>query len=396
MGRILLLALVIATSALPVRAEDEADCEAAYIEHVAQWSTVLSSEESAALPGDLDPEDPCYAELVQAEMDALAAWEVEPFGSSVAANQPAIGLGVTPVLAELVSSARSGGLTSIIDVVAASLQLTDVPAGFTRQGWDTQDGPGVISHRATYARPRGGGNIPFFAISLAATPATAGQPLPPTALDSLLAEWTANASLRELPGPLVGDRSRWLSGLVSTSGGTGSMLLVGITVESQVGAVGLVYADGDGSQPEVAGYARLVAGRLAARSTPQTLSAGVPPSSVTFDGVIVTVETVERGWTSSLVGSQPGAGQESVTLRLRVSNQGAQARSFAWTRFDLLGPNASRWDAQPNWRNPSLGAGQLPPWGTTVGWVTFIVPRGAPLSSLRWEPVPGQARTVNL
>lgn len=118
-----------------------------------------------------------------------------------------------------------------------------------------------------------------------------------------------------------------------------------------------------------------------------TLAApSTPARSVRWNGLTMTVQAIERGWRSSNRSVQPKSGQEFLTVQIRIDNASGQTQAWSYVQLKAVTADGSRWDTEPNWREPKLGTGNLAPGDFVVGWVVFEVPVGSQVVALEWRP----------
>jgi hypothetical protein len=113
----------------------------------------------------------------------------------------------------------------------------------------------------------------------------------------------------------------------------------------------------------------------------------------TYNGIRANLFGIERPWQS---GPSLRGGMEYLTVELRLDNLNDHPVDFTYVRFKVQLADNTRWETQPNWREPPLGDGQILPFSSVRGWVTFAVPAGVPAKELLWEAAANQTLSISL
>jgi hypothetical protein len=117
--------------------------------------------------------------------------------------------------------------------------------------------------------------------------------------------------------------------------------------------------------------------------------------AASYAGVTATVTAVERSWQPADPTDTPRAGAEFVTIAVRLDNESGRPAEANMFRFTLVTVDGALWRPMAK-RQPYIVSDLLPTDESASGWLTFEVPRGAPLAQLLWAPSPDQTVAIDL
>lgn len=119
---------------------------------------------------------------------------------------------------------------------------------------------------------------------------------------------------------------------------------------------------------------------------PATQPTPPPPGrTATYDALTVTVLNVDRGWKSDNQFTKPKAGNEFVTIEIRLDNAGPQPITYNAYDFKAVTADGGRWNFTIS-RKPEISSGQVLVGTPVRGWLTFEIPTGNPVTQLLWSP----------
>jgi hypothetical protein len=127
MWRIFAVILWLFVAAVPVSAQDQADvlpaapsvvdtgvdCSAVYAERFRAWLMVLTRQGSVAAPNRPDPNSSCFALEVQAQVDALAAWQSTQVPLVQSPTDPSFPSSPAPVVVETLGNVTDSPSPSV-------------------------------------------------------------------------------------------------------------------------------------------------------------------------------------------------------------------------------------------------------------------------------------------
>lgn len=111
-----------------------------------------------------------------------------------------------------------------------------------------------------------------------------------------------------------------------------------------------------------------------------------PPPLPQHQGVVLAVLATERPYRPEGRLLAPSEGREYLALRVRLENQGADARRFNALNFQVQTHDAARWNPSLGRRMPDLSGGEIPPGAAVEGWLVFEVPSALTVTDLLWTP----------
>jgi hypothetical protein len=288
------------------------DCDAVYTERFASWITYFSTGQGQPIRPDRD--SPCFDVELQAQGDAFAVRVpsqppsdpappvVTPIPISTSATPQVVASDPSPVPPSPTAPPQID-FSQRLDVVAASIQLSDVPNGYARRNWETTNGREIISHLALYTRS-GLGSGPFLITSMVMTSTNTGQPIPGGSIEELTRGIAGlSTQLTEVMGPSIGDSTRWLTGPIGSASAPGFGWFALFTIGNNAALVGTGYQTGRGAQTDVIPYAQLVAERMRGGAASGATVTTIPSAAISSPSQTATSRVDGlKGQTSRLCG----------------------------------------------------------------------------------------------